>query len=59
MIDREATYMLYRACIQTIILVVCKIVCGKEGQEKKIFECYVIQGVGMLDFIDRVVVFVN
>ena len=36
-------------CTQRIILVVRKITCGKKGQEKKIFQCYVIQGVGMLN----------
>ena len=41
--------MRYRACTQTIILVARKITCGKKGQEKKIFQCYVIQGVGMLN----------
>ena len=41
--------MLYRACTQTIILAACKIMCDKKGQEKKIFQCYVIQGVGMLN----------
>ena len=41
--------MLYRACTQTIILVVRKITCGKKGQEKKIFQWYVIQGVGMFN----------
>ena len=41
--------MLYRVCTQAIILVACKIACGKKGQEEKIFQCYVIQGVGMLN----------
>ena len=56
LIDCEATKALYRVCQQTIILVVCKIMCGKKGQDKdrrKIFQCYVIQGVGMLKFVMR------
>ena len=41
--------MLYRACTQAIILAACKITCGKKGQEEKIFQGYVIQGVGMFN----------
>ena len=41
--------MLYRACAQTIILAARKITCGNKCQEKKIFQFYVIQGVGMLN----------
>ena len=46
MIDWEAMQVLNRACTQKIILAVYKIVCGKKGQEEKIFQCYVVQGVG-------------
>ena len=42
---------LYRAVAQTIILAGCKIKCGKKEQEKKVFQCYVVHGVGMLNFI--------
>ena len=42
---------MYRAVAQTIILAARKVTCGKKEQEKKIFECYVVQGVGMLNFI--------
>ena len=37
----SAEYSMY-----TIILAACKIKCGKE---KKIFQCYVIQGIGILN----------
>ena len=50
-IDREAMLVLNRACTQKIILAVYKIVCGKKGQEEKIFQCYVVQGLGMLNVI--------
>ena len=43
--------MLNIVCTQTIILAVHKIMCGKKGLEKKIFRCYMIQGVGMLNVI--------
>ena len=42
---------LYRAVTQTIILAARKVMCGKKEQEKMIFEFYVVQGVGMLNFI--------
>ena len=41
MINREATEVLYKVCIQAISLAACKITCGKKGQEEKIFQCYV------------------
>ena len=37
--------MVNRACIQTIILVACKITCGKKGQEKDFPVLRMIQGV--------------
>ena len=37
---------MYRVCIQIIILVARKITCGMKGQEKKIFQYYMIQRVG-------------
>ena len=48
-------------CTQTIILEANKITCGKKGQErgqergqeKNIFQCYMIQVVGMLKLIMR------
>ena len=41
--------MLYIAYTKKIVLAVRKVKCGKKGQEKKIFQCYMIQGVGMLN----------
>ena len=43
----------YRAVAQTIILAAHKVTCGKKGQEKRIFQCYVVHGVGMLNFIEN------
>ena len=48
---RSTTLRVNIACTKTIILAAHKITCGKKGQEKKIFQCYVIQGVGMLNIM--------
>ena len=56
-IDREATQVLYRACTQAIILATHKITWGKKGQEEKIFQCYIIQGVGMLNVMITMMIY--
>ena len=46
------TFPIYgRASAQAIILAARKIMYGKKGQEEKIFQCYVIQGVGVLNIM--------
>ena len=35
----------------------CKITCGIKGQEEKIFQCYVIQEVGMLNVMITIMIY--
>ena len=50
-LEYKRSYIRYRAVAQTIILAARKKFMARRNSRKKIFQCYVVQGVGMLNFI--------